>query len=35
MKKLMNLLKKGMNWYITKYAECYDDRFYRYQYRVY
>lgn len=35
MGKINRLLKKGLQWYFAKYAECYDERYYRYPYRVY
>lgn len=35
MKKIYNLMKKGINWYSSKYTECYGDRYQKYAYRFY
>ena len=35
MKKIGNLAKRAMKWYFNQYAQCYNDKYYRYTYRVY
>lgn len=35
MKTIAKMAKKAAKWYFHKYAQCYDDRYYRYAYRIY
>ena len=35
MKKIINVMKKAVNWYIDSYAFCYKDRYDKYAYRIY
>lgn len=35
MKKVFSMIKKAIEWYSSKHAECYSDRYQRYAYRFY
>ena len=35
MKKITDLTKRAMKWYFNQYTKCYNDKYYRYVYRVY
>ena len=30
MGKIGNLIKRALRWYFEKYAECYDEKYYKY-----
>lgn len=35
MKTIANLTKKAVKWYFNQYAQCFNDKYYRYAYRIY
>lgn len=35
MKTIANMVRKAAKWYFNQYAKCYNDKYYRYTYRVY
>ena len=35
MKTIGNLAKKAIKWYFDQYAQCFNERYYKYSYRLY
>lgn len=35
MKTIKHMVKKAAKWYFDQYAQCYDERYYKYAYRLY
>lgn len=35
MYNMTNKVKKAIKWYFNQYSKCYDERYYKYSYRLY